>query len=646
MGLAQAELGAGEPARGAAVPVLGNVALPDLGIVARRLARRAAPERLGFRQIWATSVILPLVGLLVVGWLNWDAVVARERHELRHDTALLQEEILRTFELQETVLKAVDSGIVDLGWPAIRHAASVRSLLRRIAATSPFIQTVSLISPDGHIAAEGGAAESGAVESGPVEPPSWMDLSGRDYVAAFPPGTSRRVSFVGLPQASVVDGVTRFTVARPRLSASGVADGGVIAIAVAPATLESLFAAQADPNRASGQSRVFVLARTDGAILARYPGAIQSDVLHAMPPQREVAEDDVPAPASADTEAAAPHLASSGSFFSGVRIKAAQRVGDYPVVLSVALDRSRLSEAWLSAMTFPVIGAVATAALLLLSLTRARLRVTMERDRMLLQTAASEAARSAAVAHSALEARLRQTEKAAALGQLAAGVAHDFSNVLQMIAANVDALQRMHSSTAEVARHATQIQHAAERGTALANRMLDFAHRDESANENATIHYSFAPSLALRDAVAAMRQILGISHRLRLVLPEMTLPPARGRRAEFEAVVINLVTNARDAMPEGGEIVIEALISTPPGALQKQAPDRYLRVQVRDTGKGMTPEVLARAGEAFFTTKPNGAGTGLGLAMARGFTQRAGGMLELSSGPGLGTTVTAWVAAA
>jgi len=67
---------------------------------------------------------------------------------------------------------------------------------------------------------------------------------------------------------------------------------------------------------------------------------------------------------------------------------------------------------------------------------------------------------------------------------------------------------------------------------------------------------------------------------------------------------------------------------------------------VRDTGKGMTPEVLARAGEAFFTTKPNGAGTGLGLAMARGFTQRAGGMLELSSGPGLGTTVTAWVAAA
>jgi len=122
------------------------------------------------------------------------------------------------------------------------------------------------------------------------------------------------------------------------------------------------------------------------------------------------------------------------------------------------------------------------------------------------------------------------------------------------------------------------------------------------------------------------------------------LPLARGERAEFETVIVNLVTNARDALPAGGAIRISAARGLHPAA-GTDATEERLRVAVADTGVGMPPEVLARAGEPFFTTKAEGRGTGLGLAMARRFAEQDGGALEIASRPGEGTVVTLWLGA-
>ncbi|MDP9094975.1 MAG: ATP-binding protein, partial [Pseudomonadota bacterium] len=123
------------------------------------------------------------------------------------------------------------------------------------------------------------------------------------------------------------------------------------------------------------------------------------------------------------------------------------------------------------------------------------------------------------------------------------------------------------------------------------------------------------------------------------------LPPVLVDRGELETVLVNLATNARDAMPHGGELRLsarlEAIEDEPHPAVLR--PGQYICLSAADTGAGMSAETLARASEPFFTTKPEGEGTGLGLAMAREFAQLAGGGFSLASTPDVGTTVSLWL---
>lgn len=141
---------------------------------------------------------------------------------------------------------------------------------------------------------------------------------------------------------------------------------------------------------------------------------------------------------------------------------------------------------------------------------------------------------------------------------------------------------------------------------------------------------------------------LGAGYRVNLQCQEC-LAPVYGDRTEFETVIVNLAINARDAMPEGGTVTIDAeeemMSEGEPPHPPELAPGRYIRVRVIDTGTGMDEHTLARVGEAFFTTKGPGKGTGLGLAMARGFASHVGGALHIESAVGKGTTITLWLAA-
>lgn len=239
------------------------------------------------------------------------------------------------------------------------------------------------------------------------------------------------------------------------------------------------------------------------------------------------------------------------------------------------------------------------------------------------------------------ERRLRQAEKMSALGQLAGGMAHDFRNVLQMVQGRAELIAQCPGEEERVRRLTGAILSAVERGIAITRRLLVFARSGELR----------AAPIDAAALLSEMQEILGHSLGGAIALrieAAAGLPPMLADKGELETVLINLAANARDAMPGGGTLSLTAApetVASVDGARHPPSlkPGRYLRLCVADTGSGMDATTLARAGEPFFTTKPAGKGTGLGLPMAQGFAEQSGGGLRIESAPGQGTTVTLWL---
>jgi signal transduction histidine kinase/ActR/RegA family two-component response regulator len=235
------------------------------------------------------------------------------------------------------------------------------------------------------------------------------------------------------------------------------------------------------------------------------------------------------------------------------------------------------------------------------------------------------------------QARLAQAQRMEALGQLAAGIAHDFNNVLQAVSGGLALIQRRADNGDMVRQFSRMAMDAAERGAAITGRLLAFARRGELRAAPTDIHALLA---ALQEMLVP---VLGAAITLRInSAPD--LASLNVDRDQLETTLVNLVINARDAMAGGGTVTIEAgpeaVAAANPGGLEQGT---YIRLTVADTGTGMDAATLARAAEPFFTTKPLGKGTGLGLAMARGFAQQSGGDLAIESTPGTGTKVTMWL---
>ncbi|WP_237213448.1 PAS domain-containing protein [Falsiroseomonas oryziterrae] len=240
-----------------------------------------------------------------------------------------------------------------------------------------------------------------------------------------------------------------------------------------------------------------------------------------------------------------------------------------------------------------------------------------------------------------LEAELRQGQKLQALGELAGGIAHDVNNVLQAIAGSAVMANREAENPEAVRRRLDAVTAAVSRGAAITRRLLAFARRGEPRAEAID---AAALMTGLKEILAPA---LGPHIEIR-VEAAAELPPLLANREALQTVLINLATNARDAMPQDGVLTLSATpehvgAGEAEGASVRPAPGRYLRLAVRDTGTGMDANTLARVVEPFFTTKPSGKGTGLGLSMARTFAEHAEGQLAIESTPGKGTTVTLWL---
>ncbi len=237
----------------------------------------------------------------------------------------------------------------------------------------------------------------------------------------------------------------------------------------------------------------------------------------------------------------------------------------------------------------------------------------------------------------ALAAQLAQAQKMQAIGQLTGGIAHDFNNLLTVIIGSLALMELEGTDGNAVREFARQADAAAQRAASLTQRLLAFSRRQPLRPQ----------TVDPRALLSGMEQLLRRTLHENIALAVQIAPGTWSCEADpvqLESAILNLAINARDAMREGGELQISAQNAPMVGGSELDqvglAPRDYVRIEVRDTGTGMAPEVLAQAFEPFFTTKGVGEGSGLGLSMVYGFIKQSGGHVQMRSQVGEGTTVT------
>jgi signal transduction histidine kinase len=235
------------------------------------------------------------------------------------------------------------------------------------------------------------------------------------------------------------------------------------------------------------------------------------------------------------------------------------------------------------------------------------------------------------------EAQLRQAQKMEAMGQITGGVAHDFNNLLLAVLANLDMLRHRLGADAEAIALIEHAMQAANRGTSLTQRLLAFARRQTLRVEPTDLSGLVSGMLGL------IERSVGSGCELELKL-RPGLPRAMVDANQLELALLNLLVNARDAMPAGGTVTIE-LAQRGVAGEGDLAAGEYLCLSVSDTGHGMDAATLQRAVDPFFSTKEPGKGTGLGLSMIDGLAKQLHGRLSLASEPGRGTRAELWLPA-
>jgi PAS domain S-box-containing protein len=243
----------------------------------------------------------------------------------------------------------------------------------------------------------------------------------------------------------------------------------------------------------------------------------------------------------------------------------------------------------------------------------------------------------------ALEGQLLHAQKMEAVGRLAGGVAHDFNNVLTVILGGVHFLRKDLVADPDLSAMLNEIEHAAERAQGLTHQLLAFSRRQMLAPKVLDLN-------ALVGSVESMlRRLIGEDVELHVAFGA-GVHAVKADPGQLEQAIVNLVVNARDAMPDGGRVTLETrnvqLPARPGGDGDVSAGGPYVLLAVVDTGSGMSPEVRAHVFEPFFTTKPRGKGTGLGLPMVYGIVKQSGGFVTVESEPGQGTAVSVFLPSA
>jgi signal transduction histidine kinase/ActR/RegA family two-component response regulator len=297
-------------------------------------------------------------------------------------------------------------------------------------------------------------------------------------------------------------------------------------------------------------------------------------------------------------------------------------------------NAARLADALRLGIVLSVIMVVGLAALTILQTRRRAATIIRQRDELM---AANEALLVEKSTRAAAEDQVRQMQKMEALGQLTGGVAHDFNNMLAVMMSSFELMEmRLAKGDANIGRFIETGMDAARRAATLTQRLLAFSRQQPLAPTG------LDPNKLVADMSELLRRTLGPGVAIESVLAG-GLWRIFADQAQLESVIVNLCVNARDAMPEGGQLTIETANAFLDDTYARDNADvaagQYVLIAISDTGTGMTPDVLRRAFDPFFTTKEVGRGTGLGLSQVYGFVKQSGGHIKIYSEPAQGTSV-------
>ncbi len=307
-----------------------------------------------------------------------------------------------------------------------------------------------------------------------------------------------------------------------------------------------------------------------------------------------------------------------------------EQVPGYPIWVGLAVDRAVLLGRWYGSLTAYAVAAAAGSLALLVAAWVAIRRAQAEQTAFTLLHAETERRLHA-------EQRMREVHRLEAVGQLAGGIAHDFNNLLAVVVGSLDLIGRTAGLNDRVQALVVQANSAAQRGARLTASLLAFAQRQVMQTDELDV------GRLIREFLPVIEQTMGETIRLEVRLHPV-LSPCRADAAQLEAALLNVVINARDAMPEGGMLTIatcnveldrDELLNNP-----EAKPGAFVAVSLTDTGSGMSPEVAAKAFEPFFTTREVGQGSGLGLSQVLGFVRQLGGHVKIDSTLGRGSVVT------
>lgn len=562
------------------------------------------------RLLLIGSVAVPAVLTAMLAWLTYRADVDQSLREAVWTSGIAREHASRVFDTQQLVIERVIDLLKDMDDETVRASeASLHDKLQSIL--SDLSKHLSIVVTD----KAGLLLLSSSLY--PVE--RSLDLSDREYFRALAKAPMARV--VSEVQTSRLDGHIFFGLARSRLDGEHHFNG-VVNIAISPMLFTSFYNTLVKQDERTDGGRVLAMIRDDGKPLVRYP----------RPPPAQLA-----VPASNPFFAAVEHSPDHGTYRAkslvGVdgpmRLYAYDRVQGYPLYIVAGHSLDTIREVWLARMLRYLAGIVpATAALFAVTLvTIGRTR----REKQALAQAQDEIGR-----RERAEAALHRAQRLEAVGQLTGGIAHDFNNLLTIIVGNVDMMVRRAEDPDRVRRLGGNVLLAAKRVADVTDKLLAFSRRTVVRLE----------VVDLNDLIEEMRPLLiqAVSRSVEVAFDFAEVPcPVDIDPGQFEAAVINLVVNARDAMPDGGSLSISTRRKDLAPAEVTDGPDLapgpYVMVTVRDSGSGMDAATLAKAFEPFFTTKDVGRGTGLGLSQVYGFSKQAGGHVRIESLPGAGTCV-------
>lgn len=557
------------------------------------------------RMLLVASLAVPLLLLGVAAWQNLRLVRLQAEQRVGDETGQLHEHAVSALETYALILAWIDDRVRGLDWDRIEHDHALHSFLQDIE-TLPQIGAVAIIDASGHIRASGHPLPMAAVDA--------SDLDA--FVAQKQDDAG---IYIGHERMDALTHIGDFDISRRRTTRDGDFDG-VIAVAARPGYFSDFFSTVSRDEDFSAS-----LLLDDGSLLVRYPRPL---ALQAFPSD---------APVMQAITAQPEH----GSFWGrgttdGIgRLFGYQRIGSYPLYVVFGIPSRDIWAAWRANLVdylwFAVPASLGLFCMTLFAVRQLqRQKVASWRWRRTAQRLKREMDR-----RTRAETGLYQAQRMEALGQLTGGVAHDFNNLLTVLQGCLELLSG-HQRDDRLQARVDMAMGTLDRGKKLTGQLLAFARRQPLTVARVDINSQ------LRRMTELLSQTVGSGIKPGYDLAP-DLWPVDTDATQLELAVINLAINARDAMPAGGELRLRTFNTTlSPGAFD-EGPSKggdFVGLEISDTGTGMTPEVLARAFEPFFTSKEPGKGTGLGLSMVYGFARQSGGSASIRSEIGRGTTVT------